>query len=270
MLGPQRKMTDRRPHRILLEVGVTDVDGARLAEQAKADRLELCSGLEVGGLTPSPGCFLEVRESVQIPIYVLLRPLQRRVHLLRSAIQNDATRCAMVHEARANGIVFGIVQNHNGLNRVDADRCRVLVEQVGGKAVFHRAFDFIADPLSALEELGEIGFERIQTSGGCSSAVEGIDKIAAWIAHPGCKVEILPAGGIRPETVGKLLVETHADQVHASLRAPIDDPSLGANRAIAKGMGALDPDAGWQTTSGELIQAMRKALDLFQVDRHPN
>ena len=270
MLGPQRKMTDRRPHRILLEVGVTDVDGARLAEQAKADRLELCSGLEVGGLTPSPGCFLEVRESVQIPIYVLLRPRSGGFTYSEAQFKTMRRDAQWFMKHGANGIVFGIVQNHNGLNRVDADRCRVLVEQVGGKAVFHRAFDFIADPLSALEELGEIGFERIQTSGGCSSAVEGIDKIAAWIAHPGCKVEILPAGGIRPETVGKLLVETHADQVHASLRAPIDDPSLGANRAIAKGMGALDPDAGWQTTSGELIQAMRKALDLFQVDRHPN
>jgi len=249
------------PRRIVLEVSVTDVDGARLAESAGADRLELCSGLEIGGLTPSPGCFLDVRNEVDLPVYVLLRP--------RSGgfTYSDAQFATMQRDAEwflkhgASGIVFGIVQHQAWLNQPDRERCRTLVELAGGKAVFHRAFDFVAEPLAAMEELTEIGFERIQTSGSCPSALEGAAQIAQLITHPVRKIEILPAGGIRPDNVAKLIAMTGADQVHASLRAPTADPSLAANRGIAKGMGSFDPNLECLTTSSELIRAMRIELD---------
>ncbi|MDB5310645.1 MAG: cutC [Gemmataceae bacterium] len=249
--------------RIVLEVGVTSAEEALRAQMAGADRLELCSGLEVGGLTPSPGTYLAVRERVRLPVYVLLRPRTGGFTYSDEHFETMRRDAEWFLKNGANGIVVGILQTADGVNRIDHERCRQLVHAAGGKAVFHRAFDFVADPPAALEELAGLGFERVQTSGGCQTAEAGIARLAAWIAHAGRQIGIMPAGGISPATVGRLLQETQADQVHGSFRSPIPDSSLLVNPGIARGMGASDPTAGWPTTSAEIVRAMRYTLDRF-------
>lgn len=253
-------MTARR---VLLEVGVTGAEEAVRAAANGADRLELCAGLEVGGLTPSPGAFLAVREVVRLPVYVLLRPRTGGFTLTDTEFDTMRRDAEWFLRHGADGIVVGVLRHSHGANAIDRDRCRELVRLAAGKAVFHRAFDFLPDPPARLGELADLGFERVQTSGGAPTAAGGADRLAALIAHPGRRVEVLPAGGITPATVARLLRETRADQVHASLRAPAPDPSLLVNPDLGGAMGVPDPATGRPTTSGELVRAMRQELDRF-------
>ena len=149
--------------KVLLEVCVGSVwDAVRAAENG-ADRLELCSGLELGGLTPSAGMIAEVVRSVEIPVVVMLRPRAGGFCYAEAdfrAMLHDAEQAL---EAGASGLVFGVLR---GNGQIDQERCGRLVEAAGDRQrVFHRAFDVVPDPLAALEQLIELGVTRVLTSG---------------------------------------------------------------------------------------------------------
>ena len=170
----------------------------------------------VGGLTPSLGTLLELKAAVPLPVMVMVRPrpggfaygeadftvMQRDVDL---AVQHGA-----------DGIVFGILTADG---RIDLHRCRCLLRQVGEHAaVFHRAFDVTPDPFEALEQLIDLGFRRVMTSGQEATAYNGTKLIAELICRAARRIEVLPAGGINCFTVADVVARTGCDQVHASLR----------------------------------------------------
>jgi renalase len=246
------RYTIARPKRYTLEIAVSTPDEAVLAASCGADRLELSSGLEVGGLTPSLGLFRAVRERVEVPVYVLLRPRAGGFAYSRGefgAMQDDAEALL---GAGADGIVFGALLPDG---RIDRDRCRTLVDLAHGKAVFHRAFDFLRDPLAALDELIELGFERVLTSGGSSTAETGATHLATLVQHAGWQIQVLPAGKVLPENVADLVRETRCDQVHAAVRVPIADPVLARNPRLALGLG------GQTEMSTQLVGGLRLQLD---------
>lgn len=238
--------------RIILEVAVTTADEARLAADAGADRLELCSALEVGGVTPSAGTFLEARAAVGVPVYVLLRPRPG------GFVYSDAEFASLKRDAEwflsqgTDGIVFGILTTDG---QIDRARCSELVRLAGGRAVFHRAFDFLYDLPAALEELIELGFERVLTSGGAATAADGEATIAELVRRADGRIGILPGGGIRPNNVARLLAETRCDQVHASLRCVAHNQLLYDHPLLGRQMG------GGSATDAELVRAMRAVLD---------
>src|SRR5207253_8751811 len=144
-----------------LEVAVSTPDEAAIAEKHGADRLELSSALEVGGLTPSIGLFGAVRRAVAIPVYVLIRPRPG------DFCYTPAEFAAMVADAEhfmsagAAGLVSGVLTEQGAIDR---QRCRELVAVARKGGVFHRAFDFLTGHFVALDELLDIGFDRILTS----------------------------------------------------------------------------------------------------------
>jgi copper homeostasis protein len=251
------RLTIARPGRFTLEVAVSTPDEAVRAEQGGADRLELSAGLEVGGLTPSLGLFREVCKAVHLPVYVLLRP--RTGGFCYTAREF----AAMVRDARefmkagAAGLVFGVLTPDGGIDR---RRCARLVAAAGKRAVFHRAFDFLADPFLALDQLIDLEFERVLTSGGATSAETGATRLAALVQHAGWQIEVLPAAGVRPENVADLVRETRCDQVHSSARSPTADAVLGAHPRLAGAMGA-DVTGVRGSTDAELVAALRSELD---------
>jgi copper homeostasis protein len=238
--------------RYVLEIAVSTPDEAERAVANGADRLEVSSGLEVGGLTPSSGLFRAVREQVDVPLYVLLRPRAG------GFAYTDGEFAVMQADARAllaegaNGIVFGVL---TPAGAIDAARCHMLVRRANGRAVFHRAFDFLPDPIAALDELIALGFERVLTSGGAVSAEAGTACLAQLIQHAGRRIEVLPAGSIRPHNVADLVRATGCDQVHAAARVQAADSFLSARPQIAAGMGVPGE------LSAELVKGLREQLD---------
>src|SRR5262249_27045485 len=159
-------------------------------------------------------------------------------------MQRDAD-LALAHGA--DGIVFGILTADG---RVDADRCRRLVRQAGGRAaVFHRAFDVTPDPWAALEQLIDLGLRRVMTSGQEEPAYNGAGRIAELIARAAGRIEAPPAGGINRFTVADVLARTGCDQVHASLRARQEDLSVAARPQVSFGGALRLPEQQYDRTS---------------------
>ncbi len=250
------RYTVSRPRRYELEVAVTTPTEAVRATRAGADRLELSSGLDLGGLTPSIGLFRAVRQvAPDVPLYVLIRPRP-------GGFAYSANEFAvMVDDAEtflnegANGIVFAALTQKGQIHR---DSCRRLVQVAKakqGKAVFHRAFDFLPEPLLALDALIELEFDRVLTSGGQTTAEAGTTQLAALVQHAGWQIGVVPAGRVRAHNVAELVRATRCDQVHAGPRVAAPDEHLGVRPTLANEMGrltGLDADA---------VSLLRQQLD---------
>lgn len=200
----------------LLEVAASSLTSALAAQAGGAGRVELCGQLADGGVTPSYGLVAAARDRLQIPLYVLVRP-RSGDFLYDEAefelMQRDIEACVRLG---CDGVVIGALDADAG---VDLAGCRALAAAAGGLGVtFHRAFDAARDPARALEDVIALGCERVLTSGGHRSALDGAAHIAALVQQAAGRVRIIAGAGIRPENVANVLARSRADELHASAR----------------------------------------------------
>ncbi len=200
----------------LLEVAANSLASALAAQAGGAGRIELCTALELGGLTPSHAQIALVRERVRLPLYVLIRPRAGDFlynDLEVETMRRDVEACAALG---CDGVVIGALDADGD---VDMARCRELVEAAGRMGVtFHRAFDMARDPSRALENVIALGAERILTSGGARSAMEGATCIRALVEQAGDRLVVMPGAGIDPENIATLRTLTGAEEFHASAK----------------------------------------------------
>lgn len=200
----------------LLEVAASSLTSALAAQAGGAGRVELCGQLADGGVTPSYGLVAAARDRLQIPLYVLVR--SRSGDFLYDEaefelMQRDIEACVRLG---CDGVVIGALDADAG---VDLAGCRALAAAAGGLGVtFHRAFDAARDPARALEDVIALGCERVLTSGGHRSALDGAAHIAALVQQAAGRVRIMAGAGIRPENVANVLARSRADELHASAR----------------------------------------------------
>ena len=224
---------------ILLEVCIESVDDAVTAGQCGADRIELNSALSLDGITPSLGLLQEVRARIgpKLPVMAMVRPRAGDFCYSEAEFSTMRRDVDLLLAHGAGGIVFGILTADRC---VDIPRCRQLTEQVLGNpaategAVFHRAFDCVAEPLAEIDALAALGVRRILTSGQRTTAIEGADEIARYIRHAADRIEILPGAGVRPENVRELVLRTGCRQVHGSFRERQQSPGTAARGTSAR------------------------------------
>jgi len=199
-----------------LEVIGFTIESCLLAQEAGAHRIELCDNPGEGGTTPSYGFIKAAREKLTIELYPIIRP--RGGDFLYSEaeftiMKDDITVCKNLG---CDGVVIGIL-NANGT--VDKQRCRELVQLAYPMGVtFHRAFDRVADAKESLEDIIEIGCERILTSGLTPTALDGSDLIAQLIQQAAGRIIIMPGSGIRSENIQQVAQKTGAVEFHTSAR----------------------------------------------------
>jgi copper homeostasis protein len=216
--------------RVLLEVCVGSLEDALVAQQGGADRIELNSALSLGGLTPSFGTVKLVRRAVPLPLIVMLRPREGGFWYSEAEFETMLADLDSLLELGVDGFAFGMLR---GDGTVDVSRCREIRKRIGSKqAVFHRAFDLTHDPSWAVEELIDLGFDRVLTSGQEPTALEGSDTLEILHKQARGRIELLPASGIKPSNVRELLRRVPLSQVHASLKSERDDPSIPPDCAI--------------------------------------
>jgi copper homeostasis protein len=202
--------------RLLLEVAANSVASACAAQAGGAGRVELCAALELGGLTPSQATIALARERLRIPLYVLIRP--RAGDFLYGepeceAMRRDIETCAALG---CDGVVLGVLDADGD---VDVARCRALMAAAGDMGVtFHRAFDLARDPRRALETVAALGCERVLTSGGQASAMEGAALIRALVAQAAGRVSVMPGAGVDAGNLAALAAATGASEFHASAK----------------------------------------------------
>jgi copper homeostasis protein len=204
---------------MMLEICADSIQSACIAQECGAHRIELCTGLMEGGMTPSPAFIRKTREAVNIKLYILIRPRGG------DFCYSDAEYAIMKEDIHycgkngCNGVVIGML-NANG--SVDKARCSELVQiahAYGMGVTFHRAFDRCKDLFLALEEIIEIGCERILTSGGCNTAIDGAAVIKQLIEKAGNRITIMPGAGITPDNAEYLISTTGLREMHGTFRS---------------------------------------------------
>lgn len=237
-----------------LEVAVTSATGAATALAGGADRVELCSALELGGLTPSQG-LVEAAVATGLPVHVLVRC--RPGGFVHDADELDLMERELVAVLRsgATGVVVGALRPDRTLDTDALARfvAAARTERSDAEVTLHRAIDHAADPVAAAAGLAELGFTRVLTSGGAPTALAGADTIARMVAAAG-SVQVMAGAGVTPGDV-PVLLGTGAAAVHLSAKRLADTAHGGVP------MGAGDSGGGHFETDAEVVRAARAAVD---------
>jgi len=238
----------RRDQMTLLEICIDDLTGAIDAENAGADRVELCANLMEGGTTPSYGLISKVCESAtRIGIQLMVRPRGGNFVYSKDDLSVMMADIRFIRNLPAVrrvpvGIVLGALTADG---RIDVPAMRALIDEAGHIPVtFHKAFDSTRSLPRSLESLIELGVVRVLTSGGAATAPEGAEMLKTLTAQSSGAVAILAGGGVRPSNVTKLIARSGVGEVH--LRAQF--PSL--------------REDGTLQTDGALIGQMLRTLTL--------
>jgi copper homeostasis protein len=200
----------------MLEVACFTVEDAKLALESGADRIEFCADYVSGGITPDLDEFILLRS--QFPaaqMHVMIRPREGDFVYSDFKIETMKVQIAQFESAGANGFVFGVLNADDTLNILD---CKALIESVKNKAsqiVFHRAFDLVPEPELALEQLIELGFTGVLTSGQSKNAADGLEKLKTLVAQAKGRMEIIVGGGVRSHNIESLF-ETGAKWFHSA------------------------------------------------------
>ena len=197
-----------------LEIIATSLQDAIAAEQAGADRLELCSALTEGGLTPSLGLIEAVVEGVSIPVHVIVRPHSRTFNYDEADIQVMVADIQHIRRTKAAGIVIGVLDEKNHVDTVNLKR---FLDVSGDLNVtFHRAFDEIEDQLEAIDAIGDFPqIQRILTSGGQAPAPQSKEQIRTLVDKTkNTSVTILAGNGMSPEGLSEFIEATGVTEVH--------------------------------------------------------
>ncbi len=200
----------------IIEIATSDFNTTQSAIEGGADRIELCANLAEGGTTPSHGLLIKCREKFDIPLFPIIRPRGGDFLYGKDEYGVMAKDIELCKALGYDGIVVGML-NIDGT--IDMIRTADLVELAYPMSVtFHRAFDRCLDPFVALEELIEIGCERILTSGQRPSVEDGVDLVAELNKVAADRIIIMPGSGVRKENIKMLAEKTGCVEFHSSLR----------------------------------------------------
>lgn len=196
-----------------IEVACFNPESARIADAAGADRIELCDGYAVGGTTPEIDIVREVRRKTGTPLFVMIRP--RGGDFCYSDAEFDQMKAAIVNlKPFVDGFVFGVLHPDA---TVDTERNKMLVDLAGPlPATFHRAFDQVAAPLTALDDVIACGFSTVLTSGTKPNVTEGAAVLKALVEKAGNRITIMPGGGLRSSNLAALHEIVGAKYYHSS------------------------------------------------------
>ncbi|XP_015179818.1 PREDICTED: copper homeostasis protein cutC homolog [Polistes dominula] len=244
---------------IMLEICVDTIESAKNAVIGGATRLEICSALSEGGLTPTPGLIKRIREISPVPIYAMIRVRGGNFVYSREEMDIMLDDLKILKELNVDGFVFGALTNDRHIN---ISNCKEIIDAAYPLPVtFHRAFDVsLEEPKIAIDILTNLGFKRILSSGRKETADKGCELLSKMCKLADKKISIMPGCGITPNNLMKIKLQTGAVEFHASARCK---KQLGSNfdRQINSiKMGDVSEDDLIMVTNSDTVKQMVNIL----------
>jgi copper homeostasis protein len=198
---------------VIVEAAVESLDDALAAVSGGADRLELCADLDAGGTTPSAALIAAVRERVELPVVVMIRPRGGDFVYSDDELSRMYEDVAMARSLGASGVVLGVLDT---FDRLDLERTAALVEAAEGIPVtFHRAIDRVARRVVSIDALAALGVARVLSSGGAETASDGVDELRAMVKRAADRLTVVAGGGVRAHNAREIVAKTGVTELHA-------------------------------------------------------
>ena len=205
---------------MVVEIACNNLQSCVNAETSGADRIELIENLKEGGCTPSFGMIKKVKEKIGIPIYVMIRPRGGDFVYSKEEIEIMHIDILMCKELGVDGIVLGVLTKDGNVN---VEACADLLETWGNdRATFHRALDRTIDIEKSMEDIINLGFERVLTSGGYKNVTEGKEVIMNLQQEFGEQIIIMPGAGVSPANAKEISDFCGTNEIHATCKKDVE------------------------------------------------
>lgn len=244
----------------LLECCVDSVESALEAAKGGADRLELCSALIIGGISPGLALFEQVRECCDLPVRVLLRPRFGDFLYTSYEFETIKREVELFGKAGAEGVVIGALKEDGSLHM---EQMKELLAAAGEmKVTLHRAFDVCADPVETYLQAAELGIHTVLTSGqekDCLSGMPLLKRLCALeqeVQGP----RIMAGAGVTPEVIRTFLSETEITCYHLSGKRLLDSGMRYRREGVPMGLPAMSEYSVYRTDSNIVAEAKRALL----------
>ncbi|MDV5171383.1 copper homeostasis protein CutC [Photobacterium rosenbergii] len=240
-----------------IEVCIDNIESLHLAQQGGATRIELCSSLALGGLTPNAGLMQLAAMHAKVPVYAMIRPRQGDFLFSSQDKEIMLADAHMAKQAGLDGLVIGALNDDSSVdNDFLADICRVAD---GMGLTFHRAIDQCLEPMAALDIIMRHNCERVLTSGLEANALDGIPMLKQMVDYCGDRLAIMAGAGVNADNVAQIVQQTDIKEVHLSGKST--RPSLMQSYASSAHMGNADiDDFAIPVTAPDKIAAVLNAL----------
>jgi len=245
-------------NKIKLEICVDSFASAVAAEKGGADRIELCSALSEGGLTPSAGLISKIVDMLKIDVFVLIRPRRGDFYYSAPEIAVMKQDIELVKELGAKGVVIGVLKKDGNINEESMQELIALARPMS--ITFHRAFDLTPDPFKALEELLDLRVDRLLTSGQQQGAEDGLELISQLVKRAGDKLRIMPGGGINENNIHKIKVTSGANEFHTSAKIKKQSPMAYQKETVLMAANAPVSEYELVKTSEEKVREIKRIL----------
>ena len=242
----------------ILECCVDSVESAIAAKNGGADRLELCQGLVIGGVTPGTALFQEIKNQMDIRIHALMRPRFGDFCYTRHEIDILCGDIRTFRKLGADAVVIGALKPDGTL---DVEAMKRMIDAAGDMSItLHRAFDVCRDPFEALETAKELGVNTILTSGQRKSAKEGVEILKQLALKADGKVDIMAGAGIDADAIRYLAPKTGITTFHMSGKMTLDSRMVYRKEGINMGLPSMSEFEIWRTDEKKVEEA-REVLD---------
>lgn len=197
-----------------IEIACFNPESAIIAFENGADRIELCDGLSEGGTTPDSKTVKELREKINIPIFVMIRPRGGDFTYSDAEFERMKEELIQLKSLNIDGFVFGILDKNDEVN---VEQNRALVELANPlPCTFHRAFDRAKQLENSLEKVIRCGFKTILTSGQKPNVSKGKENLKKLVELSNGRIQILVGGGLRSTNIQEIRKYTNAGYFHSS------------------------------------------------------
>jgi len=246
----------------ITEVCTDSIESVIAAQKGGADRVELCSGISEGGLTPSYGQLLTAKEYLgKTQLCMLLRPRRGDFFYSEAEMKVILQDIKTANKVGVDAFVFGCLTTNSDIDKVFISK--VVDAAEGTPVVFHRAFDMCRDPFRVIDDIISSGCVRVLTSGLQQTAEQGIPLLKELVKRAGSDITIMPGGGINAGNISRIALETGAKEFHFSAREETESPMIFQNSSVSMGI-ALEDEYKLRKTSEDMVKRIIEALSRIE------